>query len=202
MWPIAFEVIRQAGAVLLCGIAVKLMDDYLDQELDYHTGRQNWAYYWGKSTLVYAMVAIVLAAALYYILAVALFLASYVVGMGHELRQALPSRLSGWQESLLALCLGAVLCGWRAMLFAICYIGAVQIIDDCLDHYVDTLVGRSGKRNIARLLGPVEAVLLAILLLLVAWHLIPQYFIAAVLGTAALVALMAYGNAKFPINLN
>lgn len=194
MWPIVFDVLRQMSAVLLCGIAVKLMDDYLDRELDYRTGRHNWAYYLGNCTLIYAMVAIVLAAALHYILAVSLFLASYVVGMGHELRQMLPSHLSGWQESLLVLCLGVILCGWRVMLFAVCYIGAVQIIDDCLDYFVDTLVSGSGKRNLARLFGPTEAVLLAILLLLVAWYLLPLYFVATILGTAALVLLAAYGR--------
>lgn len=191
MWPAVLEAVRLAGAVFLCGVTVKLLDDYLDQDLDYRTGHANWAYYLGKSTPIYALVAFALAAALHYLLAVSLFLASYIIGMTHEMHQLLPSKLSGWQESLLALSFGVLLCGWHPMLFSLLFIGAVQIFDDCCDYYLDAMAGVTSKRNVARLLGPVEAVLLTILLLMLAWYLQESYFISSLVGTSALMLLFA-----------
>ncbi|HEU4963258.1 MAG TPA: hypothetical protein VFV52_05285, partial [Bacilli bacterium] len=89
--------------IVLTGLTIKLMDDWLDLEYDQCIGRHTLAMKLGRASLPYALVLFGLAIALTPKLSFPLFLAAYAIGMGHELRERMPTRLPGWVESILAL---------------------------------------------------------------------------------------------------
>ena len=173
-------------AAALCSLAVKLTDDWLDRDRDAAVGRINWATRLGTGTMVYAALFLALAAGINAAVSLALFFASYIVGMFTDLGRRLPSRLTGWQESLLVLVAGAMLCGWRTMLFAGLFVSAVQLIDDCIDLAGDRL---AGQRNLACRFGTAECLLGGLTLLLAAWWLDAGLFTPVFAGVAAVYCL-------------
>jgi 1,4-dihydroxy-2-naphthoate octaprenyltransferase len=175
-----------ALAAALCSLAVKLTDDWLDRDRDAAVGRANWSVRLGTGAMVYAALFLALAAGINVAVSLALFFASYVVGMFTDLGRRLPSRLTGWQESLLVLAAGAALCGWRTMLFATLFVSAVQLIDDCVDLAGDRL---AGQRNFACRFGTVECLLGGLTLLLAAWWLDAGLFVPVFAGVVAVYCL-------------
>ncbi len=180
MWPATFDT-SAALAAALCAVAVKLTDDWLDRERDLVVGRANWAAAIGTGTMIYAALFLALAAGINAVVGLALFFASYIMGMFNDLGRRLPSRLSGWQESVIVLAAGIVVCGWRVMLFAVLFVAAVQCIDDCIDLAGDRL---AGQRNLACRLGTAECLLTGLALLLAAWWLYAALFVPVSVGVA------------------
>lgn len=170
-----------ALATALCAAAVKLLDDFLDQDLDRAAGRPNLAAVFGNGSVVYAAVLLGLASGINAPLSLALFFASYAIGMVNELGRLLPSRLSGWQESLLALAAGAYIAGLTTALFALFFVLAIQLLDDCLDLTADR---RAGQRNFAVRFGLAECLCLSLAAFLVAWRLDAVLFAPVLAGTA------------------
>jgi hypothetical protein len=187
MWPVTFSWITTACAVLLCAFAVKLTDDFLDQQNDLKVERCNWALYLGPGTMVYATLFLALAASINSSVSLSLFFASYIVGMFNDLLRILPSRLRGWQESSLVMIAGVLLFGWINMLFSLLFIIAVQCTDDCLDYRLDCI---TGQRNIANRVGLMECGLIGLTALITAWWLSEQLFFPVLSGT-----LVYYGLA-------
>ncbi len=186
MWPAMFEWLATALAAGLCSLAVKLTDDWLDRDRDLAAGRPNWAAAIGTGTMVYAALFLTLAAGINAAVSLALFFASYIVGMFNDLGRLFPSRLSGWQESLLVLAAGLILAGWRTMLFSLLFVAAVQLLDDCLDRADDRL---AGQRNLACRFGAAECLLAALILLLAAWWLSAGLFGPVCAGVTAVYGL-------------
>jgi len=180
VWHAIFEQSCIVIAVMLCAIAVKFVDDFLDQDLDTHAGSRNFTTQFGNGTVVYAMLALALAASLNTNPSIPLFLASYSVGMFHDLKQPFPTGLSGWQESLFVFLFGVMLWGWQIMLFAILFIASIQLFDDYVDVCTDQLVG---YRNIASRIGKVECLLLSIITMLSAYWVCEPVFLSVFLGT-------------------
>ncbi|HWQ62737.1 MAG TPA: hypothetical protein VN521_10520 [Negativicutes bacterium] len=180
MWPTMFDA-ATALAAALCALAVKLTDDWLDRDRDLAVGRANWSAALGAGTMVYATLFLALAAGINAAVSLALFFASYIVGMFNDLGRLLPSRLSGWQESLLVLAAGTAVCGWRVMLFAVMFVAAVQLFDDCIDLAGDRL---AGQRNFACRLGTAECLLTGLTLMLAAWWLDAALFGPVFAGVA------------------
>lgn len=127
--PVAARVL----AVVATGIAVKLMDDVLDQQEDAVTGQPNVAVPLGGAAVAYALAAFALAAALSPRDALSLFWASYAWGMAHGAGQRLPLGLRAWQETALAVALAVLTAGVPDALAALALIGAVQLLDDWVD---------------------------------------------------------------------
>lgn len=141
-WPWACEWLALLLAALLVGVAVKLMDDGLDVELDRAAGLPNWAAALGRGALPYALAALCAGVAVRPAAGAALFLAAYALGMGQAWREPLPSRVPAWVEILAALALAVALSGWRVALAALLAMAAVQLADDALDLRADPLAGR------------------------------------------------------------
>ncbi|MDT8901408.1 hypothetical protein [Anaeroselena agilis] len=173
-------------AATLCSLAIKLTDDWLDRDRDAAVGRVNWSAKLGVGAMVYAALFLALAAGINASVSLALFFASYVVGMFTDLGRRLPSRLTGWQESLLVMAAGTALCGWRTMLFAALFVSAVQLIDDCVDRAGDRL---AGQRNFACRFGAAECLLGGLALLLASWWLDAGLFVPVFAGVAAVYFL-------------
>ncbi|EAX48742.1 hypothetical protein TcarDRAFT_2214 [Thermosinus carboxydivorans Nor1] len=168
MWPAISNFATAVASVILCAAAVKLVDDYLDQELDRIVGRMNWSEFLGSSTMVYAMLLIVFAACINASISLPLFLSSYIVGMFIKLDHDFPTRLKGWQESFIVFGLGILFFEWSNMVFSLLFILSVQLFDDCLDFYSDR---RAGYHNWAYRLGIMECFLLAGVAFSAAWWL-------------------------------
>lgn len=165
MWLETFDFVT-FGSVILCAAAIKMADDFLDYDQDKASGSNNFTNILGKGLPIYAMLLLGLAINLNPSLCLALFLASYGIGMFHDLKQRFPSKLTGLQECALSFLLGIGICGWQTMIFAFAFTLAVQLIDDCIDARTDQL---SGYRNFAHRLGFVESYMLAVLSLLISW---------------------------------
>lgn len=181
MWPEIFDFITTSLAVSCCAFAVKLADDYLDQEYDKRAGRANFAYVLGKGTMFYAMLLMIIAAALNMKISLSLFLASYIVGMFNDFNTIFPLGLTGWQETSIILLLSSALFGIHLTSFALMIVTAVQLLDDCIDVSIDR---RVGQRNFACRFGVFECLLTAILCLLASWWLGEMYIGPVLTGTA------------------
>ena len=168
MCPAIYDFMINTIAVVCCAIAIKLTDDWLDREQDHLACRKNWSSILGTGTMVYAMLFLIIAAAINGTVSLPLFLASYVVGMFHDLTNRFPLGLSGWQESLIILGLSIILFGWNQTAFALLVVAAVQLCDDCYDLTSDCM---AGQRNFAAQFGCVECLLAALLSFLGAWWL-------------------------------
>lgn len=152
------ELCREFGAVLLTGVVVKTMDDYLDEacvppELACPSPLSD------RAVLPYCLAVFGLATWLGVTTSFSLFLASYCLGMVYDMRDKTPSGLRGYQESLLAVAAGVFLMGWREMLGGLCAIGAIQCFDDVLDYPKDLA---ATVRSVAVSLGRVEALAMGI----------------------------------------
>ena len=77
--------------IVLAGLTIKLMDDHLDVEFDQCIGRQTLALRLGRACLPYGLCALVLAMAIAPQVVLTLFLAAYAIGMGHDLREKMPT---------------------------------------------------------------------------------------------------------------
>lgn len=149
---------------LLCtGTVVKLMDDFLDADYDLCRGRKTIASRLGRATLPYALVISLIGGYLDIKLALAVFLASYAVGMFSTWRDVLPTGLPSYLELLIAVGISVTLCGWQTALWAVCMMAVIDWIDDLMDMTADQA---SGQRNIAHQIGVVETLMLILAALL------------------------------------
>jgi 4-hydroxybenzoate polyprenyltransferase len=186
VWPEIFEFLSTIVAVACCAAAVKLADDYLDKEYDAIAGKTNWAEIFDKGTMLYAMFLLALSAGINAPLALSLFLGSYIVGMFSAMRDKFPSRLNGFQESLVAVTVGLVLFGWNTMLFSVSFVFAIQLFDDYIDAHSDCL---SGQRNLANRYGKMECLLVGLFCTLAAFWLNERLFVPTLAGTAIVYLL-------------
>lgn len=193
MWLAIYSFVITAIAVACCAFAVKLTDDWLDQEHDRLAGRKNWAHQLGIGTMLYAMLLLILSASLQPTVTLSLFLASYIIGMFHDLTSKFPLGLSGWQESTVILLISVILFGCQNTLFSLLFVAGIQLIDDCYDLIGDNM---AGQRNFAAKLGRLECFLLASLFLLTAWWLDQEHFFPVTTGVtfSYLATLQRWGE--------
>lgn len=156
-------------ASLGSGVAIKLMDDDLDDTAVPGGVRQG--------RVAYALMAFLIGVLASPGWAAATLAAAYAVGMGRDWRDRMPSRLTGWQESLIAIGIGGIAAG-PAEAAAILAVGALNIID----HVVDNDPLEWG-------LSVSEALLLAVVALGVGAWLRPGAVLTAALVGAALIGV-------------
>lgn len=177
---------RLGGAVLGVGVAVKLMDDHLDADIDRSAGLTTLARRLGPGTLPYALSFLVIGTMLHVEASAALFLGAYAVGMAHEFGANMPTGLPGWMESALAFVIAGVGTGIPLALGAVSLMVFVQCVDDFVDVDEDRTVGAG---NVVRDLGAVESYLLAGASLLIAVSLAPKLALAVFVAMAVLDAI-------------
>lgn len=180
-------VTRAAGAILLIGFAIKLMDDFMDLRMDAQYGVPSLAVRLGEATLPYSMFLLALGGLLDPRVAMTLFLSSYAVGMAVELNRVLPSGLTGWQEGLLATAVGALFAGLWVQVWSLAVMGFVQCVDDIDDAQRDRL---SGNSNLVRRWGLGEIRLAALGLLGVAAFMNPIHTALTVCAVAVVEAVV------------
>ncbi|HHY42220.1 MAG TPA: hypothetical protein GX514_05170 [Thermoanaerobacterales bacterium] len=153
--------LKKFFSVLIVGFAIKIMDDYIDQDIDVIKNEPNLYIALEYGGLPYALLLLSLAAVMDLTAAISLFLSSFAVGMVGNLTVKMPSGLYGFFESIIVILLGIILFK-SEMLSSLFIMAAIQLWDDFLDYEKDNM----SKKNLAFLLGKVECLLLAIIFFL------------------------------------
>lgn len=191
MYGEIFNVIVKWMVILVIGTVIKLMDDYLDQDLDKIEGKYTLAMFLEKATLPYTLLCTVMCMALEPMLTGSLFLASYLVGMGHDLQRQLPLGWTAWQESLLFGFFGLVGFGIAEMIGSLLIVLFIQLADDFVDYHSDSITSR---RNFVLQLGLWESFILGVIVLVAAFALDVEKAILVSISTPLILA--ALGNRK------
>lgn len=144
-------------SVIFAGIAIKLLDDYLDQESPEDSYLISL---FDRSGYAYGLVFLLIAAGADLHLTFSLFAASYSVGMFTSSHDKLPTGLSSWVESIVAVIFAILVSGWQMALWAIVTIVTVQLLDDLVDYKHDSFMGHT---SIARSLGIERTIVLLLL---------------------------------------
>ena len=140
------NILKSSLAILFTGLVIKLMDDYLDQELDKLNNRSTLAQNLGRGILPYALILFSIAMFCDYQLSVSLLWASYIVGMGVNKNQ-LPTGLKSYQEFLLLLILGFSILDSQVFLFSLLIILFIQTADDYIDYYRERYISKDNFIN-------------------------------------------------------
>lgn len=184
--------------LFLTGLAIRLVDDALDQEEDHAAGVANLTGMLGSAATAYAGASLALAALLLPRHGPALFLAAYAWGMAGSLTERLPTRLPGWLETAAAIGLLLILVPAGVALWALLLMGAFQATDWALDGGLEPKARPSGALP-GTPLAPRRApwALLALGLALVATSLAPALTLAAVAAGGLLeVAVKGRGRGQ------
>lgn len=151
-------------AIILVGILIKLMDDYLDyaDEADNESLGGILLSRISRGVLPYLLIILILGLYLDFTLTSALFLSAYSVGMTGQGLRLLPSGATNIAESILAILLGGLIAGPGLMTLSLAAITAVQAADDLLDAKID---GLRGSRSWYYRFGARETLIIFILAL-------------------------------------
>lgn len=163
MLDVIFDFLLKWMIIFLTGIVIKLMDDYLDQELDKIEGKFTLAVILDKAIVPYSLLSMVFCMMIYPNLAGSLFLASYIIGMGSNLKQRLPLGLNAFQEFVIFGILGLIIFGFIEMLSSLVIIIFIQFVDDFLDFYSDA---KFTRRNFVIRFGFLESVIITLICLI------------------------------------
>lgn len=162
--------IKAMFCILLVGIVIKAMDDYIDNnksELFNRILKQHI----GSGLMSYILLFFSLSCLLNKELSISLFGGAYIVGMFSDLNRPLLFKLNGFGEALVIFTIGAYYLGFIIMLNSILIMSVIQLLDDITDINEDKF---TGSKNYATKYGIVEMSLLAIFLLLVSISLDPS----------------------------
>jgi 4-hydroxybenzoate polyprenyltransferase len=152
-------------STLALAIALRLLDDYIDLHFDQISGRRTLAAFLGEASVIYALLALAIAALISTRAAIALFFAAYAVGMVGDMQRRMPSGFTGYQEACLVLIIGAFGVGLAGMCWSFCLMAAWQCFDDYYDQVEDR---RSNNRNLCRRWGSGEVIMAGLLFALLA----------------------------------
>jgi len=159
-----FNLGKELLAIALTGCCIKLMDDFLDREIDQVQGKKTLTQGLGDSVLPYSLLLLMVGMALNQSLAGSLFLATYIIGMGKETREEswrlLPSGIPHYLEMLLGTVLGVCLWGFEEVLSSLAVILTVQFFDDFYDYQFQ---GERNLRNWVQRIGKGETIILTII---------------------------------------
>ncbi|NLJ84023.1 MAG: hypothetical protein GX336_03830 [Halanaerobiaceae bacterium] len=145
--------------IFLMGLVIKIMDDFIDKEIDEFKGQWNITSIFKRAILPYSLVLTIISLFLNFSEAVSGFAASYLLGMSSGLNERLPSGLKAWQEGLIFLLLSIYMSSVGDSLAALLIISTIQLIDDFLDLKKDTYID---SRNLIIKLGKFNSLLLTI----------------------------------------
>ncbi|HHY47181.1 MAG TPA: hypothetical protein GX506_07805 [Firmicutes bacterium] len=159
----SFDWLRSLAATLLAGFAIKLMDDYLDHDMDRIWQKPSLYELLGDAILPYAIIATSLGCALSVQVACPLVLGAYVAGMARESGARYPSGLTAACEAALVSAAAFFLFGARATLSSVALMFSLQLADDLVDYSKEH---GGNRKNFVNLLGKGETLLLAICLFL------------------------------------
>ncbi|NLB74812.1 MAG: hypothetical protein GX795_12475 [Firmicutes bacterium] len=152
-------------AVALAGVAIKLLDDFLDYAVDLAAGNPSLIDVLGSGSVVYTLIFAVFACSINLRLAAPLMLSAYAVGMLKDPAQMLPLGLSAWMESAVVALASWSIFGWPATLASLLLMTAVEFIDDLFDYSRDE---RGPSTNLVSVIGKTQLILLSLAVMIAA----------------------------------
>lgn len=152
------------SSIFLTGIVIKIMDDYLDLNIDKLMGEKNMFIKLESGWVPYLLLIFAGACILDSTTAISLFLSSFSLGMMGNLTAKMPSGLYGHQESILVILMGLFFLGKSNMLSSLFIVATIQLWDDFLDYNKDVTY----KKNLAFVLGRGECLLISMIFFLAA----------------------------------
>ena len=167
--------------ILVIGVVIKFMDDFLDKKIDNILDNKNYAVLMGNSIFPYTLLLMILALYLNFEEATTYFAASYVTGMAQDYNEKLPSHILAWQESLLVFLFSIIFISFYETIYAIILIFFLQLIDDFIDYQQDNYIN---DFNYIKLTGIIPGFILIIILSLISIKFFPLkliYFCTAVI---------------------
>ncbi|MFW6281404.1 MAG: hypothetical protein ACOC1O_01245 [bacterium] len=167
-------------SILLIGVLIKIMDDYLDRDIDRIIGRWNITLVLNRSILPYSLLLMLISTYLDYNESVSFFISSYIIGMTNDTFEKLPTRLYAWQESIITLLIAIYISGLKIMVSCFLLILLIQIIDDLLDYNKEKYI----INNIRNKLGFINTLLIIMIISLISLRFFPFrtiYFLTAAL---------------------
>jgi hypothetical protein len=139
-------IIQKSLAIFLTGLVIKLMDDYLDQEIDRANNRYSWAMKLETRIVPYTLLILSLAMFFDYKLSIALLWASYIVGMGVS-TDNLAVGLKTYQEVIILLMIGFFILDIKQFLFSLVIILFIQASDDYIDYHREKYISSDNFIN-------------------------------------------------------
>ncbi|MFW5991758.1 MAG: hypothetical protein ACOCQN_01030 [Halanaerobiaceae bacterium] len=146
--------------ILLTGIVIKLMDDFLDYNID----EWNSTVYLERAVLPYSLVLFFIALFFNFEESVGLFAASYCLGMNTNKKTRLPSGLLAWQEGLLIIIISICITDLYNVIYSLILILTIQLIDDLIDYQTDRY---KNQGNYVLKFGRINIILVIIILVLI-----------------------------------
>ena len=120
-----------------------------------------------------------------------LFIASYLVGMGHNLKEPLPFGWTPLQESIIFGIFGIVFFGVFEMLGSLAVIILIQLVDDFLDYYTDVQFSR---RNFVIRFGFWESLIFSCIVFGIALILDISKVILAIISLPIILNALKFGK--------
>ncbi|UOF89530.1 hypothetical protein LSG31_16780 [Fodinisporobacter ferrooxydans] len=188
MYGAWYSFISTFAALVLVGMVIKVMDDALDIEYDTFLGKRTLPVRLGRATLPYCLMILAIAIYLQPPTTLSLFMASYIIGMGHDFREKMPSQIRGWAESAIAVVLMLLLVGWNIAFWSIAIMIVIQLLDDLSDIRDDV---KTGQRNFAVRFGILEVTFVLLIAFAIAVLLSPLQSVFVLLATPVVHALLS-----------
>ncbi|NLM97031.1 MAG: hypothetical protein GX175_05405 [Halanaerobiaceae bacterium] len=170
---------RSFLGIFLMAIVIKLMDDFLDKDIDRLTDQWNLALILERALVPYSFILLILSLYFSFNESVSAFAASYTIGMAGDYKERLPTGLYSWQEGILVLLIGAFISSIYDIIAALANICLIQIIDDLIDLKRDI---KTKNHNIVIIYGKVNSYISAGILVLLALRFFPArtgYYLSA-----------------------
>lgn len=193
MSGVIYNFFRTLAAVFCSGLVIKLVDDFLDEDLDKLEGKTTISIIWHKAVLPYSLLIFSVAVLLDRELAISLFLASYLVGMSKDLKQRWLPGLNSWQEILILGILGCIVLPVWIFLGSVFLMLMVQLMDDLLDYSRDRY---SFSKNLVFRLGQLETVILLFLTGVLAIIILPLETICVIISFPQIIYLLEVKGAR------
>ncbi|NLS44305.1 MAG: hypothetical protein GX969_00975 [Firmicutes bacterium] len=153
-------------AVMLAGMTIKLLDDFLDHTIDSISENPSLIDVLGPGSVVYTLVFGVIACSINLKLAAPLMLSAYAVGMLKDPSDMLPLGFSAWVESMIIVVITWNIFGWRTTLASILIMTTVEFVDDIIDYSRDSAV-HSG--NFVYSIGKGQLILISLALFIASY---------------------------------
>ncbi|WP_027340260.1 hypothetical protein [Halonatronum saccharophilum] len=182
------EGLNDFSVIFLTGLVIKLMDDYLDQEIDRLNGRKTLVLRLERGILPYVLILMTFSSLIDPYLTVSLFWASYIIGMGMDMDgNKLPTGLKAYQEVIVMLGLGFIALDKEEFIFSLAIMLFIQLLDDYIDYYLEEFINRD---NFINYLGKGGTVLLSFLSLVISLGISWERSVIVIFATPIVVWLL------------
>ena len=156
---ITSRLVLDSFAIILTGISIKLLDDFVDYSIDHSLGMSSLVDILGLGSPIYALLFAVFACSINLQLSAPLILSAYSIGMLKDPSQMLFLGLTAWMESVIVIFVCWIFFGLSATLVSILLMITVEFVDDIIDYSYEM---KGTTTNLVNVIGKTQLLLLSI----------------------------------------